>query len=129
MYIINILYIDSENSVNHLQRHGSVRTLQNTTLEDFLRRKTKKTKDGTHVVQILAGGGVIYDVPYIMYVLIKNNMQCSIFILIVVVHIYSYGGSSVNCKQASTTNLPKSSTTKKLDTVADESRKKMAYTV
>ena len=40
-----------------------------------------------------------------------------------------YIHSSVTCKQLSAIYLQKSPTTKYLDTVADESRKKMAYSV
>ena len=65
----------------------------------------------------------------IYQLLIKNNIQCNIFILIAVVYIYIHS-SSINCKQqVSAINLPKSSpTTKKLDSVADKSRK-MTYSV
>ena len=45
----------------HQHQYASVRTLQNTTLEDFLRRETNiTTEDNTHILHILQGGGCNY---------------------------------------------------------------------
>ena len=73
----------------HQHQYASVRTLQNTTLEDFLRRETNTaTEDHIHTLHILTRRGC--KIRCTLYqLLIKNNIQCNTLILIaVVVYIY-----------------------------------------
>ena len=53
-----------------------MRTLQNTTLEDFLRRETNKTAEDIHILHILwQGGGVVIYTWYQLLVLIVYTIH------------------------------------------------------